>query len=215
MPTVGGRTYRSPTAAGGHVEPAGKTCRSAAWGGGERTASVAAPAKLLYKDVLDDSVRSRAEVHRAFRRVAALRPGAAAGCRSLAGSKPFGLLRHVLFLGRSLRSARMLAKAAGLRVREASARRTCVRFPFGPQPSGGASNLRASYCPPPGGGCCAIARTRSGRSLQRIRTNGRELRPADGCDVEPSAFMRSSHGQQLAKGRPMRAFAGQSCGPPR
>ncbi len=66
-----------------------------------------------------------------------------------------------------------------------------------------------------GGGCCAIARTRSGRSLQRIRTNGRELRPADGCDVEPSAFMRSSHGQQLAKGRPMRAFAGQSCGPPR
>ena len=61
------------------------------------------------------TIRSAAERRRqrAFGRVAALRQGAAAGCRSLSGSMPFGLPRHVLFSGRSLRSARMLAKAAG------------------------------------------------------------------------------------------------------
>ncbi len=64
------------------------------------------------------SAAERRGLPRAIRRDAALRQGAAAGCRSLSGSMPFGLPRHVLFSGRSLRSARMLANAAGLRRRK-------------------------------------------------------------------------------------------------
>ncbi len=163
------------------------------------------------------SAAERRGLPRAIRRDAALRQGAAAGCRSLSGSIPFSLPRHVLFSGRSLRSARtrqMRASACegfgpphlrAISVLPAAERRNLPR----------AIRRIADLRQRAAAGCCAIARTRSGRSLRSVRHERTRVRPADGCDVEPSAFMRSSHGQQLAKGRPMRAFAGRSCGPPR
>ncbi len=203
-----GRRRHIPFAGGGRraCRACGQACRSAAWGGGERTASVAAPAKLLYKNVLDNSVRSRAEGPAASRS-ASCSPPPRGGCGL---PIPFGIEAVRPTATRALLGAKPAERthacqSCGPPLREAAARRTYVRFPFDPQPSGGT-------CREPFGELQTSARGRLraaalSRELVRVEaceafaTSGRVLRPADGCDVEPCAFMRSSHGQQLAKGR--------------
>ncbi len=88
-----------------------------------------AAARRAVRDAV--SVRSRAEAASSLRRIAALRPGAAAGCRSLAGSSCFAT-GSAQTCSRVEACGAPVSTDAGLRAREAAARPTCVRFDIRP-----------------------------------------------------------------------------------
>ncbi len=116
------------------------------------------------------SAQSAAERKGLRHKGAALRQEAAAGCRPLPGRAMRQTAMRKPAFG-SKPAERTHSTGAGLRVREASARRTYVRFPRGPQPSGRACDAKEQPSAP--GRLRAADPSRDRKYLQQFADGGR------------------------------------------